>query len=171
MLVFQYGSNILDEELNSERRLRGDARFLRLAYVEGYRLGFTVFSTGRNCAAADLVPAEGSRVWGALYEVPDWLVYRPEARQRGRRSLDEIEGEGTNYRRKPISVHCPAGNEQEALTYVVIDPRPGLTTSSEYASLILRGLRQREAPEGYILDVKTIIRANNPALEQTIEAL
>ena len=171
MLVFQYGSNILDEEVNSEQRLRGDAQFVGLAYVEGYRLSFTVFSERRNCAAADLMPAEGSKVWGALYEVPDWLVYRDQASQRGRRSLDEIEGEGTNYRRMPISVRCQEGNEREALTYVVIEPRPGLTTSSEYASLILRGLRQRGTPEGYILEVKAIVRGNNPTLEQAIEAL
>jgi hypothetical protein len=54
-VVFQYGSNCLDSEINSEKRLRGDALFLDIAEtVEHFELAFDVWSTGRGCAAANI---------------------------------------------------------------------------------------------------------------------
>jgi hypothetical protein len=52
-LVFQYGSNCSESEMNSEARLCSDARFIDIAEtVEDYELAFDVQSTGRGCAAS-----------------------------------------------------------------------------------------------------------------------
>jgi len=64
-LVFQYGSNCSDAEINSDRRLRGDAEFVGIAEtVDDFELAFDVQSKGRGCAAADIVRMAGRKVWG-----------------------------------------------------------------------------------------------------------
>ena len=98
-LVFQYGSNCSESQINSSKRLCGDAMFIGKAAVEDFQLAFDVLSEHRRCAAADIVSKPGSKVWGALYTVPDYLIGRETAKAKGRKSMDAIEGEGRNYRR------------------------------------------------------------------------
>jgi gamma-glutamylcyclotransferase (GGCT)/AIG2-like uncharacterized protein YtfP len=130
-LVFQYGSNCLDSQINSKERLKGDARFISIAEtVDDYELAFDVFSNGCRCAAANIVPKPGGKVWGVLYEIPKYLLSRHTAGER--KSLDAIEGEGTNYERREIEVRKPNGEIVTALTYTVRNPRSGLRTDIDY---------------------------------------
>ena len=171
-LVFQYGSNCLDSEINSKNRLCGDARFVDIAEtVEDFELAFDVQSTGRGCAASDIVRKSGGKVWGVLYEVSDYLIDRKTAKERGRKSFDEIEGEGTNYKRETIEVRCPNGKTVSALTYTVRCPKPALKTNVDYVRLIVCGLREHKIPGGYIARVKTIAAANNPEIAEAVEGL
>lgn len=171
-LVFQYGSNCLNSEINGKDRLKGDAVFIGIAEtVEEYELAFDVFSNGRHCAAADIIRKPGGKVWGVLYEIPECLIDRDTAKARGRRSLDAIEGQGGNYDRRDIQVQTPAGEILTALTYTVINPREGLTTSIDYVRLIVAGLRERGAPAAYIDKVKAIAAANNPVLAEDLRRL
>src|ERR1043165_4196897 len=102
--VFQYGSNTLTSRLNSESRLRGDARSLGAVYAEkDFELDFTVSSITNRCAAADIVPGGGRKIWGVLYESPDYLIRRETSGDR--KSLDAIEG--TKYERRRISLKYP----------------------------------------------------------------
>ena len=81
-------------------------------------------STKRGCAAADIVRKHGGKVWGVLYDVPDYLINRETAKARGRRSFDEIEGEGKNYNRETIKVRRQNGNiVSAAVTAAVIAHR------------------------------------------------
>lgn len=171
-LVFQYGSNCLDAEINGKDRLRGDARFVSIAEtVEDYELAFDVFSNGRHCAAADIVRKPGGKVWGALYEIPAYLIGRESAKARGRRSLDEIEGQGKNYKHQDIAVRKPDGDVVTALTYTVINPCAALKTSFVYVQYIISGLRERGIPQAYIDKVKAIAAANDPTLAASLERL
>jgi hypothetical protein len=105
VLVFQYGSNCSESEINSVDRLRRDAKFVCIAEtVEDFELAFDVQSSGRNCAASDIVRKHGGKVWGVLYEVPEYLIGREAAKAQGRKSFDQIEGEGTNYKRERVKV-------------------------------------------------------------------
>lgn len=57
--VFQYGSNTLSSRLNSETRLRGDARPIGAVYTEAnFELDFDVWSDTNNCAVADIIRAD-----------------------------------------------------------------------------------------------------------------
>lgn len=97
MLVFQYGSNMLASRLNAADRLNGDAKPVGLARtLANWQLAFEVWSATNNCAAANLRLGSNSPVWGRLYEIPEYLISRNLARERHRRSLDHIEGEGKN---------------------------------------------------------------------------
>ena len=162
-LVFQYGSNCLDSEINSKKRLRGDAKFVDIAEtVEDFELAFDVQSAERGCAASDIVRKPGGKVWGVLYEVPDYLIARETAKARGRKSFDQIEGEGTNYKRETIKVCRPDGEIVPALTYTVKSPKPGLKTNIDYVRHIVSGLREHGVQDEYIAKVKAIAAANNP---------
>jgi gamma-glutamylcyclotransferase len=171
-LIFQYGSNCSESEMNSEARLCGDAKFVGIAEtVEDYELAFDVQSTGRGCAASDIVRKAGGKVWGVLYEVPDYLIHRETAKVRNRKSFDQIEGEGTNYKRETIQVRRQNGDIANAQTYTVKNPKPELKTNTDYVGHIVRGLRDHKVPDEYIAKVKAIAVANNADTAKEIQEL
>ena len=172
MLVFQYGSNCLESELNGKERFCADAKFLDIAEtVEDFELAFDVYSRIRGCAASDIVRKPRGKVWGVLYEVPDYLIGRATAKTLGRNSLDAIEGEGNNYKRETISVRQPNGAIVSALTYTVKHPKPGLMTDIVYVRHIIFGLREHRVPLRYIAKVKAIAIANNPGIATAVTKL
>jgi len=62
-LVFQYGSNCSESQINSKDRLCGDAKFVAIAEtVDDYQLAFDVWSKKRGCAASDILPSPGNKV-------------------------------------------------------------------------------------------------------------
>jgi gamma-glutamylcyclotransferase len=171
-LVFQYGSNCLESQINSKDRLCGDAKFIDIAEtVDDFQLAFDVWSTNRQCAASDIVASPGNKVWGALYNVPDFLIGRKTAAAQNRKSLDAIEGEGANYKRETIAVRRHNGPTVTALTYRVQNPKPDLKTNLEYVGYIVKGLRERSVREDYIEQVKRLARANNPTITAQVQEL
>jgi gamma-glutamylcyclotransferase (GGCT)/AIG2-like uncharacterized protein YtfP len=171
-LVFQYGSNSSESQINGKDRLCGDAQFIALAEtVDDYQLAFNVWSTKRECAASDIVTSPGNKVWGALYDVPDFLIHRKTTAEHHRKSLDAIEGEGANYKRETIVVRRENGSIVTAITYRVQTPKPSLMTSLEYVGYIVKGLREHGVREGYIDHVKKLAQANNPAIAVEIQQI
>jgi hypothetical protein len=139
--------------------------------VDDYQLAFDVWSRGRGCAASDIVASPGNKVWGVVYDVPDFLIARDTAAQRERKSLDAIEGEGTNYARHPITIKSANGELLAASTYRVIHPRAGLQTNVEYVGYIVRGLQEHGVAREYIAKVKAIAITNNPTIAAAVNAL
>ena len=172
-LVFQYGSNMSVARLNGEDRLAGDAKVVGVATtVERFELVFSVWSKSNNCAAADLFPSSAGRnIYGVLYDVPDFLLSREAAKEKNRKSLDAIEGEGTNYVRAMIDVVSNDGATLRALTYVVKNRQTQLKTSAAYVSHILAGLREHNIPAEYCQYVRSKIIENNAELEDALPAL
>lgn len=166
-LVFQYGSNMSVARLNSEERLVGDARPICVARtVEPFDLMFTVWSQSNKCAAADIVPGKtGRSIYGVVYEVPDFLLSRETAIQQNRKSLDAIEGEGTNYVRAKIELITEDESTFCATTYVVKDRRTDLKTCFPYVRHILIGLKEHNIPDEYCQYVRSKITENNADLE------
>ena len=103
--------------------------------------------------------------------MPDFLIARDTAAKHNRKSLDAIEGQGTNYARQPITVKAATGQLLPAITYRVINPKPALKTSPEYVGYIVRGLREHGVAEEYAAKVKAIAIANNPTIAAEIQAL
>jgi gamma-glutamylcyclotransferase (GGCT)/AIG2-like uncharacterized protein YtfP len=169
-LLFQYGSNCLESEINSIDCLCRDARFIAIAQtVDDYEIAFDVFSKGRGCAAANIVRKAGTKVWGALYEIPEHLLSRETSG--ARKSLDAIEGR--SYAREKIEIRRQVVDEQAwlAWTYIVKKPTSGLKTGFDYVRLIVHGLRSRGVPGDYISKVKRIAAANNPEIAAAVESL
>lgn len=141
--------------LNSTDRLGGAAELRGLAETtDGYDLVFNVWSSGQQCAVANLV--EGTHtIYGALYEIPDHRVLR--ALKHGLKTLDEIEGEGQTYERASVGITF-GGTRMEALTY--LGKPPSFTdcgTTSKYALHIIKGLEDLDAPASYANYVKNCI--------------
>ncbi len=98
-LVFQYGSNMSSKRINSDSRLKGDASVIGVANAKkDFELVFDIDSKSNKCAAADITHVSGRRIWGVLYEIADRLICRDTSG--ARKSLDEIEGEGSNYQER-----------------------------------------------------------------------
>ena len=171
-LVFQYGSNCSEGQINSKDRLCGDAKLVDIAEtIKDLELAFDVWSKNRRCAAADIVRKHNEKVWGVLYEVPDFLISRETAEAHCRKSFDAIEGEGANYKRETIKVRRPNREIVSALTYIAKDPKPGLRTNTDYVRHIVVGLREHKVADEYIAKVKAIAAANNPDIAAEVEEL
>jgi gamma-glutamylcyclotransferase (GGCT)/AIG2-like uncharacterized protein YtfP len=155
LLVFQYGSNMDRARLNSSDRLDGAAELRGLAEtIDGYDLVFNVWSSGQQCAVANLVKGPHT-IYGVLYEIPDFRVLR--TLKQGPKTLDEIEGEGQTYERTSIGVKF-GGKRTEALTY--LGKQPSFTdrgTTNKYAHHIIKGLEELDAPAPYVDYVKNCI--------------
>jgi AIG2-like family len=164
--VFQYGSNMCSARLNSLDRLAGDAKVVTIAKtVDLFELEFTVWSKANACAAANIAPSKvGERIFGVLYEVPDFLITRDSAKSHNRRSMDTIEGEGTNYIRQMIEIEKIDGSKLMALTYIVKERKIHIKTSTQYVQYILDGLKEHNIPTEYHQYVISKIIANNPDL-------
>ncbi len=148
MYIFQYGSNVDINRLNAPERLGGAAtRVGRATTVDRFDLQFNVYSCGQKCGVANLIPG-GRIIYGALYDIPDDRVYR-DKKINGLKTLDEIEGEGSSYHRKLVTVCCD-GEEYEATTYLASSDDAEKKTTREYANHITSGLRVIGAPQEYI---------------------
>lgn len=171
-LVFQYGSNTSVKRLNSAARLNGAAKVIGPAYTkEKYELDFTVWSRGNDCAAADIVPEGNTTIWGVLYEISEELIYRHLSGER--KSLDAIEGEGSNYERTEIEVisNTESNNSISALTYVVRERKKELKTSAAYATEVLNGLNSHDIPNSYLEYVYKRILLNNNELKHELPTM
>lgn len=165
-LVFQYGSNMSVARLNHTERLAGDAKPIGIATtLEPFELAFTVWSKTNNCASADINHSQAGRsIYGVVYDIPDFLLSRETAKKQSRKSLDAIEGEGTNYIRKTIKLLKTDGAQISAITYVVKEPMAGYKTSMAYVKHILDGLKEHAMPDEYCRYVVSRIIQNNPEL-------
>ena len=69
------------------------------ARLDGYRLTFSLYSTGWGGGVANLEPDPTGHVWGLLWAMPD----------DGLEPLDTYEGHPTFYRREELEVAGPDG--------------------------------------------------------------
>lgn len=171
-LVFQYGSNMLCNRINCPSRLKGHAQRVGIAYTaDRFELVFDIWSKANCCAAADIVRGSGRNIWGVLYKIPQRLIDRHKSGSC--KSLDEIEGECTNYKRVPIGVILPDGTRRSGVwTYIGKNRKKWIQTSCEYVKYVMHGLRENnKIPNDYVEYVKRQIINNNPGLESQINKL
>jgi cation transport regulator ChaC len=171
-LVFQYGSNLDSARLNGPTRLQGDARVLSKAVTQDdFEFVFDIWSTSEGGrAAADIISGRGQKIWGVIYDIPDYLIKRSTAQARQRKALDAIEGEGTNYKRIPIGLNWPDGRSvaEPVITYIGNARQPAIKTNQQYVNHILRGVKEHGLPADYVSYVKQRIKSNNPELDTEI---
>ena len=96
-------------------RLCPRPRYVGAASLPGYRLAFTRRSVKSGTGVADIVRAQGERVWGVLYRI--------SANELA--AIDRKEGYGWAYTRVVLPVHLQAGgSECIAVTYTVLSKAP-----------------------------------------------
>jgi cation transport regulator ChaC len=171
--VFQYGSNMSKERLNSLDRLNNKAEFLGVAKTKiKYNFGFPTFSKKGHAVASINEAENGNIIWGIIYRISDEYIYREKCPNE-EKSLDQIEGikrngEGTNYNRKSIIVMYN-GKEIEAITYIGNEKNHNKKTTFDYIEHILKGLYENGINDDYIEYVKKQILENNFSLKDKIE--
>jgi len=137
---FAYGSNMSHDQISSRCPSQ---RFICVAELPGYKLAFTRYSPKRRCGVADIVPAPGASVWGALFEMSaDDLD-----------ALDRHEGAHLSppaYVRAQVRVASPDGGVLEAITYEVFDKSPvEHVPSVHYLGLMIDGAHKWDLPDAY----------------------
>jgi cation transport regulator ChaC len=150
VLYFAYGSN-MNEPQFAERC--PTARFVGIATLRDHRLLFTRKSINRGCGVADAVAAQGHRMWGVVYEVPDADLPKLD------RSEGFRPGRPTNsyWRRDCVAfLDDDDGRPISAFTYFAErQPEPPLPNQA-YKDLIVVGARRWSLPAHYIAELERI---------------
>jgi gamma-glutamylcyclotransferase len=136
---FAYGSNMSQTVMGANCR---GHRFLGVARLADHRLMFNRRSIRTGTGVADVVPAKGTSVWGALYELDDEDLP----------AIDRKEGYDWAYTREPLAVQlCDDGSEHLGLTYTVrAKERAEVCPSREYLSGLINAARELRLPEDYL---------------------
>jgi gamma-glutamylcyclotransferase len=136
---FAYGSNMSPTVMSANCRRH---RFLGVARLADHRLMFNRRSVRTGTGVADVVPAKGISVWGALYEVDEDDLS----------AIDRKEGYDWAYTRAPLAVQLyDQGSEHVALTYTVRRKEPTeVCPSPEYLDGLIDAARELGLPEGYL---------------------
>jgi gamma-glutamylcyclotransferase len=145
---FAYGSNMAPDVM---ARLCPRHRYLGPARLDDHRLAFTRRSVKTGTGVADVVPAPGQTVWGALYEIGDDELA----------AVDKKEGYDWAYTRVTLPVR-PAGGDRERLAViytVAAKQTPEIPPSPDYLDRIIAAARDRGLPEEYITQLSAVITA------------
>jgi gamma-glutamylcyclotransferase len=144
---FAYGSNMAPDVM---ARLCPRHRYLGPARLHDHRLAFTRRSVRTGTGVADVVPAPGHTVWGALYEIGDDELA----------AIDKKEGYDWAYTRVTLPVRPADGPERPAVVYTVAAKQtPEVPPSPAYLARIIAAARGRDLPEAYITRLLAIITA------------
>lgn len=146
-LYFAYGRNMGTRAM--ELACPGH-RCIGAAELRDHRLAFTRRSLRTGTGVADVLAAPGASVWGALYAL--------DAGQLA--AIDEKEGNGWAYERRPVRVIAAGGELLEAFAYAVIAPdAEHVQPSREYLQALLDGARERGLPEAYLAALGAVAAA------------
>ena len=166
VLVWQYGSNMNEERINSLNRLKGRAKFVGLAVKKGYRLSFT-HTNIKGVGTADILEADpNDYVIGCLYEMAEDVL----------EEMDKVEGVNSGFYRR-VEMNVARYNEKQladfsdlvnATTYIVVNKEKKTKTNVEYANHILLGIVTHKMGKPYFDKVKGIIVENNPSIQRDL---
>lgn len=136
---FAYGSNLHDAIFRERRKMA--ALEARCGWLDGFRLCFNLPVGPGERGVANVEPAPGDAICGALY-----LLSADDCAR-----LDRSEGVHRGaYQRIAIEVRLDDGGRCRAFTYRSTWTRDGRKPSARYLGLIVEGARQRGLPEEWI---------------------
>lgn len=155
MKYFAYGSNMLEERLQSPCRAPG-AVFLNTGSIQGYRLRFHKKSKDGSgkCNIVKTGSAEDV-VYGVVFDVPENQL----------KALDKAEGVGYGYHHDcNIPVRLTGGTEMRMLLYVADSCciNDALIPYVWYQRLVTAGAEQHKLPKNYIADLKAVPSSEDP---------
>lgn len=147
---FAYGSN-MEPGFMLERS--PSASSPRPSLLEGFRLGFTVYSDVWRGGVANLENDEADHVWGVVWEMdPDDL-----------KRLDTFQGHPTYYRREDVVVR--AGDELvECTTYRVAHQHGFVRPTDEYLERVRRAISHHRLPDEAWETIERAARPPSPRI-------
>ena len=144
MLYFAFASNMNHAQME---RWCPASRFLRAAFLPGFRFVYDGFSVTWDGAVGNVVRSETESVWGALYEITE----------RDRLTLDAFEGYPRSYDHRDVDVKDRDGKSYRALTYLRTG-RPLGKPHPDYERIVIDGARECGLPDEYIDRALRVIR-------------
>ena len=147
--VFAYGSNLDLPDLQRWLAARGWGHLspiaVEVAALVDWRLVWNYRSDARRGGAANVTPAPGATVWGAVLTVDEDLL----------RALDQKEGHPGRYRRERVPVLRASAESDgaEAWVYVVTEPflsDERIPPTAAYLEVVVRGARALGLPAEYV---------------------
>ena len=146
MHYFAYGSNLNWPQM---QRRCPSSTFICAARLSDYQFGITRHSRLRDCGTANIFPARGQEVWGAVYDVTD-------------ADLIVMDGFEDGYRREilPVHPHGDGANAINTLAYIAEVEANVPLPSVEYKRLILDGARHWQLPQSYLAMLEEIQTAS-----------
>jgi gamma-glutamylcyclotransferase (GGCT)/AIG2-like uncharacterized protein YtfP len=139
---FAYGSNLSWQQM---QRRCPSSRFVCVARLPNYQFAIARHSRLRDCGTANVFPANGKAVWGAVYDVLE-------------AELTILDGFEDGYRRETLPVFA-IGNGKEplnTLVYVAETETNVPLPNTEYKRLIVDGARHWNLPASYLLMLEAI---------------
>lgn len=140
VLYFAYGSN-LDAEQMEQRCPSARVRFT--AELPDHRLGFTYFSRRWRGGAADLLPEQGSSIWGVVYELAC-------------AELPLLDGFEAGYHRIGLAVRRTGGRLEDVLSYTVRGEKGSFPPTPAYRDKMLRWGMHWKLPESYLQALRAL---------------
>lgn len=142
-LYFAYGSNL---SINQMRRRCPNSTLLKKGCLRGYRLAFTLYSSGWGGGVADIVVDPDNEVWGLIYELSTEDLHR----------LDGYEGYPDVYTRFQTSIKTLKCSISDVWVYTVVRKNNFIPPTKEYMEIIKNAALEFQFPETYCLYLDTI---------------
>jgi len=136
MYYFAYGSNMNFKQMKHRCQC---VRFIKRGYLKNYKFVYDGYSKLRKGAVANVIPEDGEKVWGGLFEIDEKCL----------NNLDRYEGYPAYYERKELEVLDEDGNKYPAWVYLR-DPKKQGEPAEDYKNTILDGAKDCNLPEEYI---------------------
>lgn len=158
--VFSYGSNMPYQRINARI---SDAKLIGVAFLNDYKLVFNKISKDGS-AKANIMSSKGDIVYGVVYEI--------DAAQKEK--LDKFEGKGYGYEDAIISVQYLEGNEEEVLSYMVLEDKyidNKRLPYHWYKAYVLAGAKEHQLPKDYIERIENIESEEDPNEKRRNEKL
>jgi gamma-glutamylcyclotransferase (GGCT)/AIG2-like uncharacterized protein YtfP len=137
---FAYGSNL---DLSQMKRRCPSSELLSKGSLPNYRIDFNRYSSGWGGGVADVVTAQGSEVWGLVFELSDADLER----------LDWYEGcykdRTSLYERWKAVIHTPEGQMHDVWVYTVVERQEFVEPTPEYLQIIKNAAVRWDFPEAY----------------------
>ena len=133
---FAYGSNMKHKQMEDRCK---SAKFICRAYLENYDFVYDGCSKTRKGPVANVIPKEGSIVWGGLWEIDCEDLER----------LDKCEGYPSTYDRNKVIVKDDNNKEYKVWVYLR-DQKDLGNPNSCYRSIVIQGARDCGLPDDYI---------------------
>ena len=139
---FAYGSNL---DLPQMKSRCPESKLISKGSLSGYRLTFNRFSSGWGGGVADVIQAQGSKVWGLVFEISDTDLER----------LDRYEGyhkdETSLYERWKTVIDTPNGQICDVWVYTVAEKQKFVKPTLEYLQIIKDAAKKWNFPKAYLM--------------------
>jgi gamma-glutamylcyclotransferase len=135
MRFFIYGDNLNPTQL---KRRAPEHKFLFHAYLPDHTIQFGRWSNQWRCGLATVIPSQGERVWGAVFDLTDEDV----------KELDKFEGdlpEGA-FRHVEVNVFREDGQKEFVTTHVA-NAIGKFKPKEHYLDWIATGVRHWKLPD------------------------